>query len=1040
MHASAFFRLVWKDTRAQFGLWCALVIGALLLQTLVIVAAGAPRNPASALEVVSAVAFILTACFIVAGLAMLFAGESEEGTRDWLQQLPIPPLTLVSAKLSLAVVSTALFLAATCASGLVIAVIAGHSLENLLKADVFQYQKSLAGAFAWGLLFSLLLRRVMHVLLAAVAAEIVTVAVTDNVVGPYLAELAGRHSADDVMRVQVYLSVIAVILLVDLVLAYRWARVGGTVAVAARRRRLTSLSLPGAERRAQAWLNRVAWASRRGSPESRATAVLVWREARALVPFAGLWIVLGFVATDLPQLLGSSRQWLAHSPFPILFLIATPVVCGLLTCMGDQRQQVYRFLGERGVSPARVWCVKQLVWFTAAVLLCLLFIRWDSTAVERLRQYGQSSVSLFMLTIRSLHVPGATPDRGYCRPEDTALQLRFLWALLGALFAAGQCASFWIRRPILAFGLMLIVVPVLVGWHYALAMLDVPFWIGSWPLTFALLAATLSSANAWLRGRDSWKLRLTRLAAVALPVGAVALAAAAHRAFSVPSPVFDSHVAIAINAREIAIHSPNPEWSTRWNVVLRNFPQTAHAASLPLQYSGDAVATRERLLVLGQELEAGNGRRHLNPLLLSPDRPVSVQVIARFLTQPVAVALDDRAALADAPMMALQEGGLGGDAMRLETRPATIPAPTIDEEWQRCEAGLRITRYLAEQSQSAAQWGDCILAHGTLQAAIRRWARRTDQTPESLQHAFEFLASDAASPVMTPDMFVNRHVFYTDLLNRRGRKWEQLVADRTSRFDGIDPSIAGAWLPWFERQRAIRVLGHLTNESLSGHGSFMDAFHQRGETLRRWEGSTNGLPGNVIGETYSRDLSGRPMPGSIDAWFQRALSQRAATALIVALQRHRLQHGSFPPSLMDALPSQFAFLSVDAYSSVPFGYEPEGLSADLYLPSGIVIPAGQPLLWTPGSMLARLARSAQPVAASVADAFEIPAGVFYIRPVALRKADPDVRRLAPAKMLFLDLSSLEFDQPPAKTTPAGAGSLPPESVRAESVPDAVQRA
>lgn len=995
MHSAHFLRLFWKDARSQLALWCALVAGAMLLQALIIGTAGGARNAGAALEVVGAVAFVLTACFTVACVGVLFAGEAEEGTREWLQQLPIRPWTLVSAKLSLALVSTALFLAATCLSGLAVAVLAGYTLEELLKADVSQYQKSLIGAFAWGLLFSLLLRRVTYVLLAAVAAEIITVAMTDNVVGPYLALDALNLQTLDSMRLWGYVAVTSIILLLDVILANRWARVGGTVAAIGPRRRLKSLAIPGGERRARAWLNRVAWASRRGSPEARATAVLAWREARPLVPFAGVWIVLGFVATDLPQLLGSSGHWRANSPFPILFLIATPVVCGLLTCLGDQRQQMYRFLGERGVAPARVWCVKQVVWLLAAVVLTLLFVRWDFDAAERLRQNTQSGVSLFMIFIRSLHVPGAPGDTAFDRPDDTALQLHFLWALGCSLFAAGQCASFWIRRPILGFGVMLIVAPVLVGWHFGLATLDVPFWIGSWPLTFALLAATLSSASAWLRGRDSWRLRLTRLAAVALPVGTVALAAAVHRAYSVPSPVFNWHLASAITTREIAISSPDPGWSTRWNVVLRNFPQTPYSGQLPLQYTGDAVATRERLLALGEELAAGRERR-LDPLVLSPDRPVSVQAIATFLTEL--------------------------SHLDLEARRGAVVAGTLDEQRRGYEAGLRIASYLAEQSQSSGQWLDCMLARGVLLAAIRQWAQGPDQTPESLEQAAVILWRNDAQPSESMrDMSVNRHVFYTELLNRRGRKWNELAANPNSRFAGIDASIAGAWLPWFERERANRVLGHVTNECLSGHNTMMDAFSQRGDTLRRWSASTSALPANILWEIYAQDLSGQFLAGSNQGHARRAGTQHEATEQIVSIQRYRLKHGEIPVSLSAGYDDGFE-IPIPAAGLL---YEPRGLPADLQLPDGRVIPAGQPLLLSPGHLNAQLQRTVMYERAAeatvVTDVYRVDGRVYD------EDKFPHVRfPLDPAKIVFVDLSTFEADLPPAAPEMPSPAALTPQ--------------
>src|SRR5687768_8125540 len=132
MNSSPFARLVWKEARAQFSLWAALIGGALLLQTLVSVAQS--RHPAGAASV-------------VATMALLFAGETEEGTRSLLQQLPIRPATLIGAKLTFALVALVLFFAAAWATGSAAAVLSGGSVVDLLRADTGDFQKSILGAF-----------------------------------------------------------------------------------------------------------------------------------------------------------------------------------------------------------------------------------------------------------------------------------------------------------------------------------------------------------------------------------------------------------------------------------------------------------------------------------------------------------------------------------------------------------------------------------------------------------------------------------------------------------------------------------------------------------------------------------------------------------------------------------------------------------------------------------------------------------------------------------------------------------------------------
>lgn len=102
MNPSAFGRIVWKECRAQCSLWVALLLGAVLLQAAYInmrVGLVTPTQPwwAPGLQ--------LTACFMVASVALLFAGETEDGTGDWLLQLPVRPGVVIAAKLCFTVVA-----------------------------------------------------------------------------------------------------------------------------------------------------------------------------------------------------------------------------------------------------------------------------------------------------------------------------------------------------------------------------------------------------------------------------------------------------------------------------------------------------------------------------------------------------------------------------------------------------------------------------------------------------------------------------------------------------------------------------------------------------------------------------------------------------------------------------------------------------------------------------------------------------------------------------------------------------------------------
>ena len=925
MNTAAVRRIVWKECRSQFSLWVALVFGAFVLQATILATQGIH---AQGLGFVAATATVLTACFGVASLGMLFAGETEEGTREWLQMLPVRPRILVGSKLAFAVVSIALFFAATWGTGMLATAVNGRPALDLFRAD---YSKvtvrfpSILGIAAWGLLYSIRCRRVFHVLLLAVVTEILVVILTADVIPEYLGDVFGFDRIGGGVFEVLYFGVTGCVLIAAIALAVRWARAGGGSGAATRRKRISadsSLSWGGARERT--WLRLAAWAGRRGSPAARETAVLAWRELRGTAPFAAVWLAIGLFAAYVLPLIVWSAEMARLRPFQALYLVATPVVCGLQTCLGDQRQQMFRFLGERGASPARVWWVKQSAWLLAAIGLTLACIRWDEPVPQYRPHATFENSSLYLQAMSAVRVPGWTQlvgDRAAINPQDKALWRWFVPSLLLSLFAAGQCASFWIRRPILAFGLMVVAAPLLVGWHFLLVAMDVPLWLGSWPLTLTLLAATLGSMSAWLRGRDSWMLRFTRLGAIVLPVIAVLAAAAAHRAFAVPAPEFSPDVASELRARETTFDGYDAAWSDRWRRALAGFRWNGERIltwSIPPERR---PAVRQSLLELARELPTDPGR--LDPLLYSPDSGLIVPWVSEFLINPNPVNDD---VVADA-----------------STEP-------LDELWQRYEAGLRITAYLSQVCQSSGQYQACLQARGPLLHAIRDWAARPDQSPELLQQAFDVLIQDLQAPLQPRAMVVNRYVFYSQLLEHRGRKWSairSMIQDQRG-FNTNNLTLVGAAMPGFERQRTLRLLGHWTEELLSRPDGSMASMSLQPQQLIRWAATSGGMMDNFAAELHLGAFADlRQDPNTVDGALLELRAHETATALVVALQKHALVEGDFPESLGDAVPPEAVYLVIDPYTDAPFGYKPDGFPEEVQ-GEETVLAAGQPLLWSAG--------------------------------------------------------------------------------------------
>src|SRR5262245_51914345 len=99
MNQTIFWRIVWKEYRAQRGLWLAALGAALMMQLGLWLFVGYG-------DAVYGVAFVLPAFFALGSAAVLFAAEREERTADFLRVLPSPPGAVLAGKLLFVLAST----------------------------------------------------------------------------------------------------------------------------------------------------------------------------------------------------------------------------------------------------------------------------------------------------------------------------------------------------------------------------------------------------------------------------------------------------------------------------------------------------------------------------------------------------------------------------------------------------------------------------------------------------------------------------------------------------------------------------------------------------------------------------------------------------------------------------------------------------------------------------------------------------------------------------------------------------------------------
>ncbi|MCA9055987.1 MAG: ABC transporter permease, partial [Planctomycetaceae bacterium] len=126
MTTLAIRRLLWKDARALLPVGAALWLAVVAIQLMMLACVW--YDPAVAWfdgrglswQVLCGVAGPLGFCFAAATAGILFAGESEERTDDWLRVLPVSRRSLAAAKLTGGLSALVAFVAASLGSAAVV--------------------------------------------------------------------------------------------------------------------------------------------------------------------------------------------------------------------------------------------------------------------------------------------------------------------------------------------------------------------------------------------------------------------------------------------------------------------------------------------------------------------------------------------------------------------------------------------------------------------------------------------------------------------------------------------------------------------------------------------------------------------------------------------------------------------------------------------------------------------------------------------------------------------------------------------------------
>ncbi|MBS0206655.1 MAG: hypothetical protein JSS49_27580 [Planctomycetes bacterium] len=716
-------RMLWKEYRAQRSLW--LVVGGVMLIAQIMARVVLRDDGIVDLDIWF-LAGLGPWLFTVGAIAIVFAGEREARTSEWLHQLAAPPAWLLAAKWGSVIVASQALVFVLSISAMVL------TGTTAILATLVSTWALGAGVLLWGSLGSLITRRVVTSIPAMAACWIVLMLLPTLAILRILPSLSQRSSL-----LVVLVPLIVATGAIDIWLGWRWCQ-GMYIDGRTIERLAAGLMHHIGQRSSRTKLilqieNPYGW--------QRTWQRLVWQERhresyhRMLLGGGGLAAIL-LTATGLQ--------------LECLCLIATaPLLLGILAFRYEGEGQPLRFLANRGLSPAGVWFAKQFVWVPRSFLIpAALVVLVPAT---ELISSSRATFDLWSRPADSIWTTGLSVLATVKTVVECGLVIDVLW-LIPLGFAAGQLSAMLLRKTAMALVVGVLLNVLFAAWLAAMVTIDVPRWwsvggpvVWIWGLTFWY-------SPYWLTERQSPGITSRLVMFLVLPPMALIGSVGTWRAVEIAGFGPQSHALFAVSCPwEFAILESRAALDRRQSIAdglkqeidRQSWPEAPDVHE-PLQRSlGGFNTVREFIFndardrieePLTQEIVAAarnrfwaeNERRLAN--ILEFVRQESVSSPRRWQEPANSIPLGV------APVQTLL-----AEAARLRTEEGRLP-----EAFQFHMAGLRLARFWGTRV-GVQTWWEAKTDQQWILQNILEWANHPDQTSSSLREARRALAIELKS-------------------------------------------------------------------------------------------------------------------------------------------------------------------------------------------------------------------------------------------------------------------------------------------------------
>lgn len=497
MNSQLLKSVAWKEYRVLRPIWLSMLAITVAMQLLVLVSFALSQKSVPTgndpVTWVFAVALTMSAMYALGCTAALFSAEQEEGTHEFLKLRAVSPRRLVAQKVGIGILSTTLLLLALCCSATFL--LGGQLPTPETQGKLWKIiGLAVLEVFAWGTLFSLLLKQPLRAAVLAITAATVTVQLVPYVYEASFSEYQFFSHYLNVFPERV--CVLLVLIAIDIWLAGHWFdrpwfKTSLSPSVRSRSTSTRRLGVSGQSR----WLARTVMIGR-----------LLWQQWHQT---KGTTIAIGVGALLLMLLLVPNTRAITYIAWPFSLLCAT--LFGACTFLPDKQQQGFRFLAIHAVSPNLVWLSRQCVGLAYAILLPGLLLAITA------------AVTFSGIVVTTSQTPVWDP-------------YSILQGLGGILlvFATGQLCSLLFRGALLAAFFGLLFSAMLIGWALLMDTIDASWWWSVAPLPVAFWLATWIRTPAWLLERTGWRSWLPVTLTLALPTLAILIAVPCFRVYEIP--------------------------------------------------------------------------------------------------------------------------------------------------------------------------------------------------------------------------------------------------------------------------------------------------------------------------------------------------------------------------------------------------------------------------------------------------------------------------------------------------------------------------